>query len=133
MRNHMVSNKEVKHMANNKVFGLCEGRHPIEGVSEYIFPNTLDVLDIKGMEKMAEAKLEGCSSVTIYVTGLTVALTAVLTVAIWNGISVKLMHFNRETGEYYPQQVVSFDYCGFCGSPMLRNGYSWGCPHCGAT
>ncbi len=53
------------------------------------------------------AKLESLeiSKLNLYVTGLTVALVAVLNVTRELGIEVTLYHFNRETGEYYPQKV----------------------------
>lgn len=44
--------------------------------------------------------------VNIYVTGLTVALIAAINACKVNNISVTLYHFNRETGTYYPQEVL---------------------------
>ena len=41
----------------------------------------------------------------IYVTGLTVALVATINACLRVGISVTLMHYNRDTGSYYPQDV----------------------------
>lgn len=45
-------------------------------------------------------------SLVLYVTGLTVALVAVINACMRVGISITLMHFNRETGDYYPQDVL---------------------------
>jgi hypothetical protein len=42
----------------------------------------------------------------LYVTGLTVALIACLNAMRQQQISVTLYHFDRETGEYYPQEVI---------------------------
>lgn len=43
--------------------------------------------------------------VNLYVTGLTVALIAALNACRDNGVTVTLWHFDRESGEYYPQDV----------------------------
>lgn len=86
---------------------LCEGRHPIPQATDgAIFGNTLNPLDIQGMEETAFQKLEGLKSLNLYVTGLTVALVAVLNVCRREGILLTLWHFNRETGDYYPQPVA---------------------------
>lgn len=42
----------------------------------------------------------------LYVTGLSVALVAVINVCMRVGISLTLMHFNKENGDYYPQDVL---------------------------
>lgn len=44
-------------------------------------------------------------AVDLYVTGLTVALIAVLNVCRSNAINVTLWHFDRESGRYYTQKV----------------------------
>lgn len=86
---------------------LCEGRHNIpEAVDGSIFATELDPLDLAGMETAATEKLRGIKQLNLYVTGLTVALVAVLNVCHRNNISVTLYHYNRETGTYYEQEVV---------------------------
>lgn len=90
----------------NKIYALCAGRHTMpKEVEGAIFSNTLDPLDVKGMEKIASDKLEGIQSLTLYVTGLSVALIAVVNICHQKGIELVLMHFDRVTGNYY-QQVV---------------------------
>lgn len=42
----------------------------------------------------------------LYVTGLTVALVAAINACMRVGISITLMHFNQESGDYYPQDVL---------------------------
>lgn len=42
----------------------------------------------------------------LYVTGLSVALVAVINACIRVGIGLTLMHYNRDTGNYYPQDVL---------------------------
>lgn len=95
-----------------RVYGLCEGRHQIPAVEKYIFPAEVDPLDISGLEKTVEEVLKprpfGCwpeDPVYLYVTGLTVALVAVINVCYRYGIELCLWHYNRDTGEYYPQRL----------------------------
>ena len=89
-----------------KVYALCEGRHQMpKEVEGAIFSNTLDPLNIDGLEKIASDKLEGVQSLTLYVTGLSVALVAVINICHQKGIELVLMHFDRATGNYYPQEV----------------------------
>ena len=86
---------------------LCEGRHPIPQATDgAIFGNTLNPLDVNGLEETAFQKLEGVKSLNLYVTGLTVALVAVLNVCRREGILVTLWHYNRDTNSYYPQPVA---------------------------
>lgn len=89
-----------------KIYALCEGRHQTtKEVEGAIFSNTLDPLDIDGMEKIASDKLEGVQSLTLYVTGLSVALVTVINICHQKEIKLILMHFDRSTGNYYPQCV----------------------------
>lgn len=95
----------------DKKFGLCEGRHEINGVTEYIFGNTIaDPTDTQGLKREALAFLtdKGVKStecIDIYVTGLTVALIAAINAAKEIGATVTLYHFDRETGDYFAQSV----------------------------
>jgi hypothetical protein len=85
---------------------LCEGRHAIPQATDgAIFGNSIDPLDVDGLEAVAKRKLSGLDSLNLYVTGLTVALVAVLNATRELGISVTLYHYNRENGDYYPQEV----------------------------
>lgn len=89
-----------------KVVALCEGRHEMPtGVSGAIFPHNINPLDVEGLEKTASNKLSDCTELALYVTGLTVALVAVINVCRQNGIKLTLMHFDRATGNYYQQPV----------------------------
>lgn len=87
---------------------LCRGRHEIlEAVDGAIFENEIaDVTAVKQMEESAMQRLEGVSNLTLYVTGLTVALISVLNACKRLGIKVALMHFDRATGKYYSQEVL---------------------------
>lgn len=44
--------------------------------------------------------------INLYVTGLTVALIAVLNVCKENKVEVTLWHYDRESGNYFPQEVI---------------------------
>lgn len=89
-----------------KIFALCEGRHEMPAeVTGAIFPHNINPLDVEGLEKTASAKLADCTELTLYVTGLTVALVAAINVCRQNSIKLTLMHFDRATGNYYQQPV----------------------------
>lgn len=85
---------------------LCEGRHEIPQAEDgAIFGNNLNPLDLLGMAITAEEKLMDVQILNLYVTGLTVALVTVINVCHNKGIDLTLWHFDRESGEYYPQKV----------------------------
>ena len=93
--------------------GLIKGRHEIPQVEgRYIFIEDLDPTDVKEAEGKAYSVLAGIKAVypdkhiDLYVTGLTMALIAVLNASKRHGMSVTLHHFDRETGEYFPQEVL---------------------------
>ena len=89
-----------------KTLALCEGRHKMPDVVEgAIFDNIINPLDVEGLEKTASEKLADVQQLTLYVTGLTVALVAVINICHAKGIKLTLMHFNRDAGNYY-QQVI---------------------------
>lgn len=89
-----------------KCMALCEGRHNIpEAVDGAVFGNELDPLAVGEMEAEAIQKLGGTEALNLYVTGLTVALVAVLNACHQLGIRVTLYHFDRNSGQYYPQEV----------------------------
>lgn len=85
---------------------LCEGRHEIsQAIDGSVFGMELDPLDLSGMEREAAKQLRDVFTLNLCVTGLTVALIAVLNVCREQKIKVTLYHFNKETGNYYPQEV----------------------------
>ena len=91
------------------VKGLIQGRHEISEVKDYIFTNTLDPADRQGIRSLAQKSLEFLSkgdNLTVYVTGLTVALVEVINICHEKGVRLTLMHFDRETGTYFPQDVL---------------------------
>lgn len=116
---------------NTLNLALCEGRHEIPEAThgsifgaeispkfiakpalleDYAFSRIWSACERNGLVESPCDESEGCRIVggvhlNIYVTGLTIALVSVLNVCRDEGISVTLYHFNRETGEYYPQSI----------------------------
>lgn len=115
-----------------KTLSLFASRHPMPACVEgSVFGFEADPLDISTMAEQASVALNGVAELTLYVTGLTVALVEVIKYCDRNGVSLVLMHFDRNTGEYYPQPVFRFHACPFCGHPMRET--EWHCTTCGAT
>jgi len=98
--------------------GLCEGRHEIktnegEALDGFIFGTVENPMDFfSHFEAAKDFFLESIcnshtdSNYTLYVTGLTTLLTATLLAAEKVGVeSLTLMHFDRESGKYVPQDV----------------------------
>jgi hypothetical protein len=97
--------------------GLCQGRHEIQGVKSYFFPQEVNPLDIDWLnqravfviDKMVElAKADGANGleVNLYVTGLTVTLVAVINACShYPEVELTLWHYDRVSGQYYPQTV----------------------------
>lgn len=85
---------------------LCQGRHRFPACLDgAVFSEAVNPLDTEELEERAMFVLQDCSALDLYVTGLSVALVAVLNVAKKLGIPVVLWHFNRDNGKYYPQRV----------------------------
>ena len=109
-----------------------EGMPAMDG---FVFPSNInDVTDVKAMDKMAaEAILpllsfervaktalanaelsmgeqvvwESDKGIDLYVTGLTSLTAAVIKLAAHKGIPLTLWHFDRATGDYFPQVIFS--------------------------
>ena len=90
---------------------LCESRHQMpDEVEGSIFPQSIDPTDLLKIRATCKRSLDtalmgGIKHLVVYVTGLTVALMEVVNYCHRNNINLVLMHFNRQTGEYYPQDV----------------------------
>ena len=48
----------------------------------------------------------GEKHIDLYVTGLTMALVSVMNAAKKHEMEITLYHFDRETGKYFPQEVL---------------------------
>jgi hypothetical protein len=90
--------------------GLCKGRHNIPFVNDenYVFDEIKDIKDTAKLYNIAYEKLKDLNgeSIYLYVTGLTVALIATLNVCKFFNINVTLMHYDKDTNEYFEQVVL---------------------------
>ena len=109
--------------------GLIKGRHEMP-VSNYIFDEINDVLDFDSMNKQIVNFINdninvyaayGCginqigyedvevltadTKLIVYVTGLTSVTAELIKVCALKGISLTLMHYDRDTGDYLPQVI----------------------------
>lgn len=86
--------------------GLFKGRHELP-VEKFIFEDAVNPTDLVGMRTQIDKKLNNVSSVELYVTGLTVATTEVVSYCIGNIIPITLLHYDRDTDSYFKQVVLS--------------------------
>ena len=109
--------------------GLIKGRHDLP-VSDYIWDEIPDVTDYKAMDRHVISWIgthvgisrrismavnaagyddglvfEGDRYLVVYVTGLTACTASLIKMCALNGISLTLMHFDRESGAYKPQAI----------------------------
>ena len=109
--------KEVK-------VGMIQGRHEMP-VESYIFDGALDPMDFNAIEAgvvrwidslsdyvvrdedemFPYYPVEGRIHVTLYVTGLSAVLACVAKYCAKCHIGLTLMHFDRDTGDYKPQEI----------------------------
>ena len=119
---------------NMYTFQLCEGRHPIPKNPPALFPQRVNPLDVDALYCVADAVIPAdAESVTVYVTGLTVAFAAVVSVCTERRINLTAMHFDRDTGDWYSQPVIScFGSCPY-GEGRIYTAVAGGtCSLCGA-
>lgn len=86
---------------------LCKGRHKTPATDGAVFETEVNPLDVITLESQAKERFASLNitRLHLYVTGLTVALIAVLNTARELGIEVILWHFDRESNNYYSQEV----------------------------
>lgn len=93
---------------------LCEGRHEIPQAEHgYLFADgeIADVTDVKKLETLAVEKIDRLrpvgkkQTIDLYVTGLSVALVAAINACAALDVPLCLWHYNRDTGDYFPQVV----------------------------
>lgn len=126
-----VNVKEAETMADNAHFiaQLCAGRHTTPA-TQSIFPAEVNPLDMDGLFEQADAAIpEGTEELDLFVTGLTSATLAVTQVCFQRGITLTAHHFNRDTGDFIPQRVLTFERCGFCKGRIPVTALV--CPFCG--
>lgn len=79
--------------------------HYRAGETDYM-PTALYANVVERRGRFPQVDVAPSIDLVLYVTGLSVALVAVINACMRVGISLTLMHFNRETGDYYPQDVL---------------------------
>jgi hypothetical protein len=90
-----------------KKMALCAARHSIPAaVDGSIFGQEVNPLDLQGQAAIAADSLAGVTRLDLYVTGLTVALVTVINHCRQSGVELTLYHFDRQSGDYYPQPVI---------------------------
>lgn len=97
-------------MKRTYVMGLCKDRHPAP-VKDGIFPEwVLNTFNAETMHREANEKIpEDCGRLALYVTGLTVAIMAVVRVCSERHISLTCYHYSKTHGNYTRQDVLQFD------------------------
>jgi hypothetical protein len=104
----------TKNTYKSFTLGLCDKRHIIKDVDDYIFDDG-DItfpIDPKGLQnhvvkKFKEIGLNMGDDLTLYVTGLTPALTSVIRICFKNSITLTLMHYDNASGDYIPDAIFT--------------------------
>ena len=90
--------------------GLFAGRHELP-VKNFIFTGEVSPVDFKRMDEGSVCWLmqhtEPGDVLFLYVTGLTAATVAVIKACKTLGVGLVLMHFDRTSGRYVPQDVLT--------------------------
>ena len=91
------------------VLGLCKDRHPAP-VKDGLFPKwVMDTHDPEKMYQQAkEAVPQDCGRLALYVTGLTVAIMAVVRVCAERQIELVCYGYDKVKEVYYKQEVLKF-------------------------
>ena len=100
--NHSIDTNKMKWQeymdtsAFNSIWNVCF-HHYKNGESGYLVQNPNDGDSLRIAENV---------HINLYVTGMTVALIATLNACKGEGVSVTLYHYDRDTGNYFPQEVL---------------------------
>ena len=115
-------------------FGLVAGRHPLP-VDKYIWTEEVqNPMDHKALYEHASNVIGNeWDEITVYVTGLTPCLLAVVDHCHWAGITLKVMQYDRNNDSYVESTLFVYDECPFCKGRIARNAWSYYCPKCGST
>lgn len=114
LSNIIRSKYESKMEVEARRIALCEGRHEIPQAEHgYLFADgeIADVTDVKKLETLAIEKVDRLRpvgknlTIDLYVTGLSVALVAAINACAALDVPLCLWHYNRDTGDYFPQVV----------------------------
>lgn len=96
-------------MRKTYVMGLCKDRHPAP-VKEGIFPEwTLNTFHPECLYREADERIpKDCGRLALYVTGLTVAIMAVVRVCSERRIELTCYHYDKNHGVYNKQEVLKY-------------------------
>ena len=78
--------------------------HYRTGETDYM-PTALYANVVERQGRFPQIDVAPSIDLVLYVTGLGVALVAAINACLRVGISITLMHYDRDTGSYYPQDV----------------------------
>lgn len=86
---------------------VCEGRHEIPQATDgAIFPQEVaNLFDFPALAEIVKEKLDSCTGLDLYITGLTPCTLAVVNYCIAYHIPLTCWHYNRDTGGYVPQEM----------------------------
>jgi hypothetical protein len=100
-------------MEKSLKIGVCKGRHDIKDVATYVFKTEIPaelLVNPALLQKQARLAFQDLSpeitNVDLYVTGLTVAMIAAVNAIKLSSRAVTLYHYDRESGNYFPQDVI---------------------------
>lgn len=91
------------------VMEFCEGRHDFGRVmKKSIFPTRINnIFNVTELEQIAERNIPSdCKRLAVYVTGLTTAMLAVVSVCVRRNIQLTAIHKSKVNNEYYAQRVI---------------------------
>jgi hypothetical protein len=108
--------------------GLCWMRHPLPGIKRYVFGSRVNPLDVRGLFESACEAVKDVTYVDLYVTGLTVAVGAVVAACYRYGVPLTLWHYDRDRQDYYAQDIIPSARCALCGK---ERGAGEFCQSCG--
>lgn len=97
---NMTETEMLEDYAFRKLWNACFKKYKAGECGYLRVADSWDGYDETQLEIDEDVKLN------LYVTGLTVALIAVLNVCRKEGIKVTLYHYNTESGDYFPQEVL---------------------------
>ena len=96
----------ISNIGKTYIFGLCEGRHSWP-VKEGIFPHTVEHINDVQLEDIAEKRIPAdCARLAVYVSGLTIAMLAVVKVCARRGIRLTAYHYNPTSNVFSKQEVL---------------------------
>ena len=96
-------------MKKTYVLGLCKDRHPAP-VNDGVFPRfVMNTFDPEYLYSEANFSIpKDCERLALYVTGLTVAIMAVVRVCSERKIDLVCYHYDKDRGVYNKQEVLTY-------------------------